>query len=206
MRLASVASDMRSGPRITLDGVELVARVPSVMERWVEDYVTVKGLPSGILGAVSDMYIRLIPTDLNWQPSLEAAAAAVAYVAGLFSGPDDAVESVDYEFYDQVTLIDAGENTSQITCSRCDGDIELGWLYDLIEENGQSFIDLDVTVPCCGEVASLDMLHYDWPVGFARFEVSAMNPTRAEYELDAQELADMAGIVGHPVTQVLAHY
>ncbi|MEV5827752.1 hypothetical protein AB0L25_19490 [Spirillospora sp. NPDC052242] len=44
-RLASVAADMRVGPQVTLDGVELVARVPSAMERWVEDYVTAKGLP-----------------------------------------------------------------------------------------------------------------------------------------------------------------
>ncbi|GII33375.1 hypothetical protein [Planotetraspora mira] len=163
--------------------------------------------PSGILGAVSDMYIRLIPTDLNWQPSREAASAAVAYVAGLFSGPGDAVEHVDYEFYDRITLIDAGENTSQITCSRCRSDISLDWLGDVVRENGGvSFEHLDMTVPCCGAVVGLDTLHYDWPVGFARFEVSAMNPTRAQYELDAQELADMASIVGHPVTQVLAHY
>lgn len=44
-RLATVASDMRTGPQVTLDGVDLVARVPSVMERWLEDYVTAKGLP-----------------------------------------------------------------------------------------------------------------------------------------------------------------
>ncbi|WP_155373911.1 hypothetical protein [Catellatospora vulcania] len=45
-----------------------------------------------------------------------------------------------------------------------------------------------------------------WPVGFARFEVSAMNPTRAKYELDAAELAEVAGLLGHPVKQILAHY
>jgi hypothetical protein len=161
---------------------------------------------SAILSAVSDGYIRLIPTSLNWQPTPEAAAAAVAYVARLFSGPGDAVEHVDHEFYDRVTLIDAGENTSRITCSRCDGNIDQEWFDDLIEENGESFDDLDVTVPCCGAVVSLDTLHYDWPVGFARFEVSAMNPTRAKYELDAQELADVAALLGHPVTQVLTHY
>jgi hypothetical protein len=43
-------------------------------------------------------------------------------------------------------------------------------------------------------------------VGFAQFEVSAKNPPGAIYELDAQELADVATLLGHPVTQVLAHY
>lgn len=40
----------------------------------------------------------------------------------------------------------------------------------------------------------------------ARFEVSAMNPTRDKYELDADEFARLAILLGHPVTQILAHY
>ena len=100
---------------------------------------------------MSDSYIRLIPTNPGWQPAHDAAAAAVAYVASLFSGPDDAVDEVEYKFYDRMTLIDAGENTSQITCSRCRRDIGLDWLGDLVRANGSlSFDHLDVTVPCCG--------------------------------------------------------
>jgi hypothetical protein len=79
----------------------------------------------GRLGFVSDSYIRLIPTSPDWQPTHEAGAVAVAYVASLFSGPDQAVEEVESNFYDRVTLIDAGENTSQITCPRCSRDIGL---------------------------------------------------------------------------------
>lgn len=40
-------------------------------------------------------------------------------------------------------------------------------------------------------IGPLNVLDYDLPVGFARFEVCAMNPTRDKYELDAEEL------VGH---------
>ncbi len=159
-----------------------------------------------MLGTVSDGYIRLIPTDRDWQPTPRDAAAATAYVARLFSGPEDDVEEVGHEFYDRITLIDAGENTTRITCPDCDGDIDVDWFNDLIEANGESFDGLDVSVPCCGAVVSLDALRYDWPVGFARFEVSAMNPTRARYELDAEELANVAALLGHPVAQILAHY
>ncbi|MGS2618060.1 hypothetical protein ACVCAH_26575 [Micromonospora sp. LZ34] len=156
---------------------------------------------------MGDSYIRLIPTNPGWQPAHDAAAAAVAYVASLFSGPDDAVDEVEYKFYDRMTLIDAGENTSQITCSRCRRDIGLDWLGDVIRANGSlSFDHLDVTVPCCGAVVPLNSLHYDWPIGFARFEVSAMNPTRSQYELDAEELAKTADLLGHPVAQILTHY
>ncbi|MGC5033658.1 hypothetical protein [Micromonospora sp. DT229] len=155
---------------------------------------------------MSDGYIRLIPTDRQWQPTPECAAAATAYVVRLFSGPEDDVEQVEYEFYDQVTLINAGGNTTRISCSNCDGDLDVEWFHDLIEENGESLAGTEVSVPCCGVHVCLDSLRYDWPVGFARFEVSAMNPTRAQYELDAEELADVAALLGHPVAQIIAHY
>jgi hypothetical protein len=93
---------------------------------------------------VSDDHIRLIPTDKQWQPTPEDAAAATSYVAWLFSGPQDDVEKVEAEFYDQVTLIDAGANTTRISCSNCDLDVEVHWFLDLIEENGETFGSLDI--------------------------------------------------------------
>lgn len=87
---------------------------------------------------MSDGYIRLIPTDKRWQPHSEAAAAATSYVAHLFSDLQDDVEQVETQFYDEVTLIGAGENTTEITCSNCGADIEVGWFFDLIEPEGRS--------------------------------------------------------------------
>ncbi|MGC5021290.1 hypothetical protein [Micromonospora sp. RTP1Z1] len=37
-------------------------------------------------------------------------------------------------------------------------------------------------------------------------QVSAMNATRAKYDLDDQELADVAVLLGRPVTRILAHW
>jgi hypothetical protein len=136
----------------------------------------------------------------------EATAAAVAYVASLFSGPGDAVDEVEPIFYDRVTVIDAGMYTERITCPRCAGAISMDWLGDLVRENGMGLDHLDVAVPCCGAVVGLNTLHYEEPIGFARFEVSALNATRAKYELDPDELARAAALLGHPVAQILAHY
>jgi hypothetical protein len=155
---------------------------------------------------VSDDDIRLVPADPNWQPEPEAAAAVVTYVASLFSGPGDAVDEMKQTFSRRVTLIDAGMYTERIRCPRCTGDISMDWLGDMVRDNGMSFYHLDVAVPCCGAVVELNALHYENPVGFARFEVSAMNATRARYELDTNELARVADLPGHPVAQILARY
>jgi hypothetical protein len=153
---------------------------------------------------VSDDYIRLIPADKNWQPTPDAAASAEAYVASLFSGPGDDVWEVTSKFYDQVTLIDAATLTSLITCPLCGTDIT-GWCVALLREYREQIGTKNGTVPCCGKTVPLDTLQYDAPVGFSRFEVRAMNPVRAgQWELDTEELARVADILGHPVTQIIA--
>jgi hypothetical protein len=60
-------------------------------------------------------------------------------------------------------------------------------------------------VPCCGALVSLDTLRFDWPCGFARFEIAVRNPARGEYEFTSEELDMLAAILGHPVRQILAH-
>ncbi|MFE9960482.1 hypothetical protein [Micromonospora sp. NPDC005299] len=162
---------------------------------------------------MSDLYIRVIPTDPEWQPTSEAAARAAKYIADLFAGPGDHVEVVEPVFHERITLIDGGEYMEDVFCPRCDAAIGLDWFWDLlIARNGgrrvgePSIDDLGVTVPCCGAALTLPQLRFEAPVGFARFEVSAMNWTRRVWDLSDEELAAAGDILGHPVTQVHAHY
>jgi hypothetical protein len=63
-----------------------------------------------------------------------------------------------------------------------------------------------VVAPCCEAALTLPELRFESPVGFARFEVSAMNWSRSVWELSVEELATAGDILGHPVMQVHAHY
>lgn len=155
---------------------------------------------------VSDNYIRVIPTEVTWQPKATAAAAAVGYIRALFTGPGDSVDEVACEFYDTVTFIDSGVNTDIVACPTCRGQIDLDWVFDVVGQRMDDLANLDAPAPCCGAVASLNELDYDWPVGFARFEIAVLNGTRAGYELNADELLHVGALLGHPVRQILAHY
>ncbi|WP_433063626.1 hypothetical protein [Dactylosporangium sp. CS-033363] len=162
---------------------------------------------------MSELYIRVIPMDPQWQPTEEAAARAADYVAALFAGPGDHVESVKPVFYERTTLIDSGEYLEDVVCPRCAASIGVDWFWDLlIARNGGRRIgeptidELGVSVPCCGAALTLPELRFDGPVGFARFEVSAMNWTRHAWDLSDEELAAVGNILGHQVTQVPAHY
>jgi hypothetical protein len=67
----------------------------------------------------------------------------------------------------------------------------------------EGFDNLIATVPCCGGQSSLNDLEYEWPCGFARFELALWNPGRGW--LTEQELSAIAQALGHPVRQILAH-
>lgn len=155
---------------------------------------------------VSDAFIRLIPTDPIWQPTSLAAAAVAAYVIELFAGPNASVDEVAYEYFDSVAFIDSGVNTSDVTCPACRSRIDFGLVMDVVDERQDDLANLDVEVPCCGALSSLNQLEYDWTMGFARFEVTAMNANRGGYELTENELGHVAALLGHPVRQILAHY
>jgi hypothetical protein len=66
--------------------------------------------------------------------------------------------------------------------------------------------DLSVTVPCCAAEMMLSELRFEVPVGYARFEMSARNWARSVWELNEEELASASATLGHPTTQVYAHY
>ncbi|WP_225099717.1 hypothetical protein [Streptomyces sp. CoH27] len=160
---------------------------------------------------MSESVLSVIPTDPHWQPATEPGQRAAALVLELVSGaPDDphadpdAVE-LDVGWHEAITAVDCGSNLVGIGCPRCGGPIDPDWYRDLLEayaEQGDGLPTLDITTPCCTTDTSLDRLDYDWPCGFARFEIAAWNPQR--FLLTPEELIAVGRILGHPVRQILA--
>ncbi|MGY5052242.1 hypothetical protein ACWDE0_42825 [Streptomyces sp. 900105755] len=88
-------------------------------------------------------------------------------------------------------------------CPQCGASIDTVWWADLLEAHfDDGFATLAVVAPCCGAATSLDALEYDWPCGFARFEIAIWNPERAWFS--DEELTAIGDALGHPVQQVRA--
>ena len=155
---------------------------------------------------VSDNYLRLVPTNPTWEPDAEAADVATEYVASCFARPGDSADEVTSEFYGEVAVIDSGVNTESAKCKHCRASVNLAWVFEVIGQRADDLSQLDVVMPCCSETSSLNDLEYDWPMGFASFEISVLNGTRDQYELQREELERVGSLLGHPVRQILAHY
>jgi hypothetical protein len=150
--------------------------------------------------------LSVIPTDPRWQPEPARAERARTLVAGLLSMERRGFDEIRVTWHKQVAVVDCGENLQRITCPHCAAEIDAQWWSDLLEEHfrlGEGFDDLTETVPCCRRRTALTDLDYDWPCGFARFEIEIWNPDRDPFT--DGELESIAQAIGHPVRQILAH-
>ncbi|MFF5257644.1 hypothetical protein ACFY4C_01765 [Actinomadura viridis] len=154
---------------------------------------------------MSDDVLSVIPTDPYWQPDQAAADRATALVTALSPGLPDGVDvEIDVGWYGEPAAVPCGQNLERIGCPHCGASIGLRLWEDLLEVHGDGgFPTLAVQVPCCRAETSLDALDYDWPCGFARFEIAVWNPERTSFNDD--ELALLATALGHPVRQIQAH-
>jgi hypothetical protein len=50
------------------------------------------------------------------------------------------------------------------------------------EDYGEGFMLASYATPCCGAKGTLHDLVYDWPQGFGRFALRAMNPNIGKLE------------------------
>lgn len=154
---------------------------------------------------MSDDVLSVIPTDPRWRPDRDAAERAAALVASLEPGdPDGADIEIEVSRYDTITPVECGGNLVAIGCPLCGGPVDTAWWSAVLDAHrDEGFVTLSVDVPCCGGATVLDELRYDWPCGFARFEIAVWNPRRAWFGDD--ELAAVGEALGHPVRQIRAH-
>jgi len=154
---------------------------------------------------MSDNILSVIPADPYWQPTADAAEAAMVVLRRLAPQLEGFVQT-EYRitWHAKTAVVDCGANLERITCSNCRRDIDTEWWADLLEERFETgFADLAVAVPCCEADVSLDDLDYDWPCGFASFELEVWNPNRGQ--LTDDELAETSAVLGCEVRQVWAH-
>jgi hypothetical protein len=123
---------------------------------------------------MSDNWIILIPEDPRYVPDSyrqEQARALFAEIA-----PD--VDEIKIRTSFSIEFVDCGGNFESVACPVCQEILPVEWWVDRVEEDildGEFQLFL-YTLPCCDDKLTLNELKYDWPQGFSRFALEAMNP------------------------------
>ena len=148
---------------------------------------------------MSDNFLILIPSDPLYVPSPDSAQAANDYLLSVLPQADDII----WMLSDTVTFVDQGTNFERVSCPVCGVELSIpDWQQMMDAAYETQFADLNVTMPCCGAVGSLNDLHYEWPAGFARFSLEAFNPNA---DLDDHQRQTVEEILGCPVRKIWRH-
>lgn len=149
---------------------------------------------------MSDNYLRLIPSDTTYVPSLAIGQQARELLA-LFTINADEVAASEY---DEVQFVDAGSNWEGVFCPACGAPIENEIWRTLVDQAFMTqFANLIVIMPCCGITVSLNDLHYEWPAGFARFVLQARNPGG---DVSLEQIQRLEALLGCRLRKIWAHY
>lgn len=156
---------------------------------------------------MSDTFLKLVPLDPSFVPGTREQAEAVALLSAAFPEGED----VEAEVYDTVTFIDNGENTEAIICTVCGRSLEFAdelaaevmrQLNDAIDAGLVS--TETIAMPCCRSIVAVTSVRFDWPAGFARFELSIRNPnTPRPMPDEVRRRLEVA--LGSPLLEIWAH-
>ncbi len=121
--------------------------------------------------------IRLIPTKSDYVPHASLQRRAADVLKSLLPNHYFDQTDVTARVTEHVEFIDQGGNFERILCPFCSTEMPLEWWHQAMDNAYKTYFeDLRVLTPCCHTNCSLNDLHYEWPAGFARFTLEAVEP------------------------------
>lgn len=139
---------------------------------------------------MSDDFLVFIPNKADYAPPEPAQDRALQKLKNIF-GQDIEIEC---ETFPELQFVSCFENFERIFCPVCGAEISIEDWHEQFDSAYESeFKDLKFITPCCNAKSSLNDLVYDWPQGFAHFEIRVMNPADDISDKDLQLLSDILG-------------
>ncbi len=147
-----------------------------------------------------DMLI-LIPTEPTYRPEpILAEQAKTLLKVFVPQAQEIAVQATE-----EVEFIATGGNLERIVCPFCQSVLDEQWWVAAMDRayDETRFTDLTVILPCCGRVSSLNNLSYEWPTGFACFQLIARDPGK---DLDDKAIEDLERVLACPLRKIWTHF
>ena len=149
---------------------------------------------------MSDNWIVLIPENPRHVPEKERQDFARIRFQEIC--PDAVIE---VKVFEEIQFFDCGSNFERIVCPVCASEISMDWWQDLMDKEFDALCPLEKKpTPCCGAMHTLHELRYDWPQGFGRFSLEAMNPNTGL--LEDGDKAELEKILGCSLRVIYSHY
>ena len=148
---------------------------------------------------MSDNWIAVIPENPEHIPSAECQNQALSFFWSIAPEADE----IEIRLSDHLMFFDCGANLESISCPNCGKGIPIDWWQDRMGEDYEFTSLKSHALPCCEKLSTLAELEYDWPQGFAKFGIDAMNPKIGI--LSDEEKGKFEEILGTPLRIIYQH-
>lgn len=141
---------------------------------------------------MSDTWMNLIPEEPGFVPEGEKQKAAEERLRQI--APE--AQKISSATTGTIEFHDCGENFEAVWCPHCGADFTIDWWQDAMsKDHGKDGFRLErMTLPCCGQSATLHELECEGPQGFGKYVLETMNPGISE--LPENELKKLEKILG----------
>ena len=114
-------------------------------------------------------------------------------------------EEIAIHVSDHVAFFDCGANFERVRCPSCMAEIDASWWLGRMDDDytDDGFKLAEYAMPCCNARCTLHGLIYEWPQGFGRFALEALNPMMGK--LDDGKKDELEELLGTPLRVVYQH-
>jgi hypothetical protein len=149
---------------------------------------------------MSDNWITVIPEDPGFAPDMARLNNALEWF--LNAAPD--AEEIAIKQSEEIEFFDCGSNFERVLCPSCRVEISLEWWRQRMDDDHDIGFKLSkYPAPCCRTAQTLHELIYDWPQGFGRHAIDAMNP--GIEKLNNTQQRELEQILGTPIRIIYQH-
>ena len=149
---------------------------------------------------MSDDWILLIPEDPTFVPSAQSQSRALQRFGEIAPAADE----IKLVVSDTVEFFHCGVNFERVRCPSCGTEIPDAWWKERMDEDHENGFALSsYSTPCCGSRRTLNELTYEWPQGFGRFALEAMNANIGE--LDGHRRHEFEDILATKLRVIYRH-
>ena len=148
---------------------------------------------------MAESILKIISTNPSFMPGELEEGSCRIFLEEIFDA-----KQIKFVCSSEIEFIDPGANFESVSCNICQHEISIAYWNEKMDEAAQThFTNLNLRLPCCNSISSLNSLEYRWPAGFARFVMMIKN---GNTELNDNDLQKIQAILNTPLRIIWARY
>jgi hypothetical protein len=140
---------------------------------------------------LSDIIYKIIPETYDYYPADAKSIDGAIQILKMYIKADD----ITWTGFENPAFIDCGSYLESVCCPFCDESIDMDdWqeMMSLSYEKSQ-FTNIDILLPCCKKMSTLNNIRYQSDCGFAKFVIEVLNPEYPPCKHDLYEASKCFG-------------